>query len=125
MVILLDPSQTADVILPCDRALPPHEQTVFRIRAISARIASTLRSDASETDPLRPMMTILRASLVSWSGARMADGAVIGCPASEAEWERVPDLFTMKDLSFLCETALDMSRLGEEERKNSDSAQPS
>lgn len=125
MVILLDPSQSVEFVLACDRELPAEQRTIFRLRPISARVGSQLAAPSEDKDPLQPMLTILRAGLVSWSGARDSNGTEVPFPVAAGDWERVPDLFTMRDLSDLVQAVLDVSRLGEVERKNSDSAQPS
>lgn len=127
MVILLDPSQRTEIVLSCDKGLPREQQTVFVARPISARVATSLfgAQRPEDREGLPAMLAVLRAGLVDWSGARDGSGAVVPFPSSQAEWDRVPDLFTMGDLIELTNAVMSASRLGEVERKNSESAQPS
>lgn len=98
MPIALDPKQHFDYVLECDRALPPEQQTVFKLRGLTvaeeARIEDGLAQLVDGGVSMRSghqKLEILRLGLLGWTGFRSADGTEVAFERTKGHPQHVTD----------------------------------
>lgn len=125
MAIAVDPNRTFDYVLKEDRDLPPEQQTVFKLKVLSARELARLEDSVSVMDKDgnwqvkvgTKTLEILSCGLRRWDNFRDRNGNLITFVGSmddnfdrlRPEWRRE-----------LADAITEQANLSEDERKNSE-----
>lgn len=127
MAIAIDPNKTFEYVLLCDRELPPEEQTIFHLKALSARELAEIQDKAARADmdgnfefrSGSQTLRILEIGVRGWKNLRDAQGNEIafrennGRPRGE-NW----DLLLPEWRRELANAITEQNRISGAERKN-------
>jgi hypothetical protein len=126
MPIAVDPARTYRYVLACERALPVEQQTVFLLKALTAREHAQIRDGLSVVDPQGNLLVrqgsgeilILTLGVLGWENFKDAQGAPVAFLADpmqkDANWDRLAPHHRKE----LADAVTEMTFLSEAERKN-------
>lgn len=125
MAIAVDPNRTFDYVLTEDRSLPAEQQTVFKLKVLSARELARLEDSVSVMDKNgnwqvkvgTKVLEILSCGLKGWANFKHQNGnLVIFSGASEDSFDRLRPEWRRE----LADAITEQANLSEDEIKNFD-----